>query len=396
MKKLAAAHFVWIQLVILSSAHFTADVFAGLLPVIMPAIQTRFGFSLTAGIVLISILNIVCNFIQVCTGHIRGNNEKPLLLPIGMLLLGCVCFIAILPAHDYSFWFMVPLIAVTAVGVGIMHPESLRAVHSLENIPPSLASSIFLNGGYLGYSMGGWICAMLITALGFYGLLWLLILPAIAFTGIYLTKIRLAVETDNNKPMQVNHKIEQFGFIFIMMMAIPATTAPTLLCALLPQRIHQLGFTLDFGGLTVMFLAGGTVLGTFFWSWIAHKKGELFALITSLLLGVPFLYAYLFMMKNNYALAFLFISGFNSGSAYPLIVTLARYAKGFTLGGRMGFVIGGAWGVASLILWMMAPLAERVGIEPILLATPMFYLLAAVIGFNMVMLKRKNRMLYAS
>jgi hypothetical protein len=45
---------------------------------------------------------------------------------------------------------------------------------------------------------------------------------------------------------------------------------------------------------------------------------------------------------------------------------------------------------------MMAPLAERVGIEPILLATPMFYLLAAVIGFNMVMLKRKNRMLYAS
>jgi hypothetical protein len=204
------------------------------------------------------------------------------------------------------------------------------------------------------------------------------------------------VESDNNKPNQANHKIEQFSFIFIMMMAIPATAAPTLLCALLPQRIHQLGFTLDFGGLTVMFLVGGTVLGTFFWSWIAHKKGELAASIASLLLGIPFLYAYLLLMKNNYALAFLFIGGFNSGSAYPLIVTLARYAKGFSLGGRMGLVIGGAWGAASLILWMTAPVAERFGTGPILLATPMFYLFAAVIGLNMVMLKRKNRMLYAS
>lgn len=387
---------MWIQLIVLSLAHFVADVFAGLLPVIMPAIQIRFGFSMTTGIVLISIMNIVCNFIQICTGHTRGNNEKPLLLPIGLLLLGCVCLIALLPAQSYSFWLMVPLILVSGVGIGIMHPESLRAVHSLENIPPSLASSIFLNGGYLGYSMGGWICAMLITALGFHGLLCLLVLPAIAFAGIYLTKIKLAVENDSNKPMQVNHKIEQFGFMFIMMMAIPATTAPTLLCALLPQRIHQLGLALDFGGLTVMFLACGTVLGTFFWSWVAHKKGELAALIVSLLLGVPFLYAYLVLMKNNYALAFLFMAGFNSGSAYPLIVTLARYAKGLSLGGRMGFVIGGAWGVASLILWIMAPVVEHFGIEPILFATPMFYMFAAVIGLNMVMLKRKNRRLYAS
>ena len=83
------------QLFALSFAHIIIDVFAGLLAVIMPAIQKRFAISMVMGITLVSVLNITCNFVQVATGHLRENKRKPLFLPVGLLLLSFICLIAI-------------------------------------------------------------------------------------------------------------------------------------------------------------------------------------------------------------------------------------------------------------------------------------------------------------
>jgi len=112
---------------------------------------------------------------------------------------------------------------------------------------------------------------------------------------------------------------------------------------------------------------------------MAHKKNELFACSLALPLGVPFLIAYLMLIDHRAAVVLLFITGFCSGSAYPLIVTLARYARGFNLGERMALIVGGAWGIASVILLMIGSVAEKHGIMPVLWTTPGFYLLCGLI-----------------
>ena len=356
------------------------DVFAGLLPVIMPAVQDRFGISMAVGITLISVLNIVCNFIQVGVGHVREDKAKPLLLPLGLLVIGSVCFIAALPEASISAWLSVPLIIITAVGIAFAHPESLRALHSINKIPPAFTSSVFLNAGFLGFASGGFIGAMLISQFGFNGLYLLLVLPVGAVALVFFTKQRLAIEIAGDAAPQNQYNIQQVNFGVVMAMAICATTAPTVLCAMIPQRLSQLGFELTFGGVTVMTFISGNVIGAFLWTALAHRKSELAACSIALPLGVPFLLVYLFMIESQWAIVFLFIAGFCSGSAYPLIVTLARYAKGFNLGRRMALVVGGAWGTASVLLWVLGPVAERIGIMPILWTMPIFYLIGGTIA----------------
>jgi len=375
------------QLGALSAAHCTIDIFAGLLVIIMPAIQQRFSISMVMGITLISVMNITCNSIQLLTGHLREHKSTPLLLPLGFVLVISICFIALLPQSPVSGWLSLPLIIIAASGVGIVHPESLRAIHSINKFPPAITSSIFLGAGHFGYAVGGYIAAVLITMFGFKGLFLLIILAIIPPISIFLSRVRLAIEDNVEDAKYNNFKVERLKFGWIMLMAIPATTVPTVFCAMLPQKLNQLGFELTFGGLAVTVLVSGSIVGSFLWSLVAHRKGELFTLIIALLSGIPFLYAYLAMVESKTAIWLLFFGGLGSGSAYPLIVTLARYAIGFNLGRRMGFVVGGAWGTASLILWALGPVAKVYGIQVVLLITPICYLISAMVG--LIILKKR-------
>ena len=379
-KSIEKNSFEWTQLVCLSAVHFIIDIFAGMLVVIMPAMQARFSISLLTGITLITVLNLTCNFVQVFIGHVRENKTSPLLLPSGLVLLAFICLIPALPRQPVSAWLSIPLIILTATGVAITHPEALRAVHSLKKLRPSTTSLVFLNTGYLGYAVGGYIAALLISVFGFKGLYLLGVLPAIGFAVVYLSRVRLAVEEKEISTDDKMFVVDRVSFLSVLLMAVPATAAPIILCAMLPQQLNRLGFELTFGGFTVLCFMGGSIGGAFFWGWFANKKGELPAIIISLFCGIPFLLAYLFFIHSRGAVWLLFMTGFCSGSSYPFIVTLARYARGFNLGRRMGLAVGGAWGISSLILWALGPLAQSFGIMKVLWLVPFFYLFCAMIG----------------
>ncbi len=96
-KNIEKNSFEWTQLICLSVVHFIIDMFAGMLVVIMPALQVRFSISLLTGITLITVLNLTCNFVQVFVGHVRENKTTPLLLPSGLVLLAFICLIPALP-----------------------------------------------------------------------------------------------------------------------------------------------------------------------------------------------------------------------------------------------------------------------------------------------------------
>jgi hypothetical protein len=77
----------------------------------------------------------------------------------------------------------------------------------------------------------------------------------------------------------------------------------------------------------------------------------------------------------------LFGVGFSSMSAYILTVTLARESRGFNLGRRMALIVGGTWGVATLALMILAPLADWVGTGLVLKLTPAGYILSGLSAF---------------
>ena len=102
----------------------------------------------------------------------------------------------------------------------------------------------------------------------------------------------------------------------------------------------------------------GGAIGAFGWVWLASKKSNLFAANLASFLALPMLIVYLLLIEHDWAKYLLFIGGICGLGGFPLLVSIARHAVGGTLGLRMGFVVGGTWGIAAIVMMLLGPVAE--------------------------------------
>ena len=394
--------FHWLQLSALACAHFLIDMFASMLPAILPAIRTEFSLSLSRGGLVMAAMYITCNAIQPLVGHVRAGKRQPLLLHLGLLLGAAICLLGVLPRGNGAFVLMLLLAVVSGIGIAIVHPEALRAVHRLKRIEAAASTAVFMAGGFLGYASGGVVSAYLVARFGFQGLYPLVFCPLIGIAMVLLLRVRLAVEhsTGNQNRTRTAKRsesgpskcrIDGLPFWLIMVMAMPAAVSTTVLSTLLPTALSELGFELTFGGLSMTLFGLGGAAGSFAWAHIARKKGELKCSIVALFLAIPFLVAYIALMNRGPAMWILFGAGFCTVSAYILMITLSRYAKGLTLGQRMGLIVGGTWALAYVIFMVLLFAAEhfKAGTGALLRLVPWGYLLSGIFGLT-VMLKTRN------
>jgi MFS family permease len=377
------------QLLALAAVHFLIDLFASMLPAILPAIRMEFEFRLSLGVILLGTLTMTSNGIQPLTGHLRAGKRNPMFLHLGLILGAGICLLDAVPRGDGAFAVMILLAVVSGFGIAIVHPEGLRAVHRLRRIRPAVSTAVFMAGGFLGYASGGAVSALLVSRFGLRGLYPLALCPVIGIVLIGWLRVRLAVEPKVQAKDRARTERNQLSFWLILAMAIPAAISTTVLASLLPTVLNELGFDLTFGGFsTTMFGLGGAI-GSFVWADIAHKKGEFKCIVASLFLVIPFLAAYLMLINNKMAIWMLFGAGFFAVSAYILMITLSRQATGLTLGHRMGFMVGGTWAVASVFFMALSPAIEHFGADVILKFSPLGYLCSGAFGL-LVMLKAQS------
>jgi len=377
------------QLLALAGVHFLVDMFASMLPAILPAIRAEFGLSLSLGGLVLAALLMTSNGIQPLIGHMRADKQRPLFLHLGLILAAAICLLGALPRGGNAFAIMIFLAVVGGCGIAIVHPEGLRAVHRLRRIPPPVSTAVFMAGGFLGFASGGAVSAFLVSRFGLKGLYPLALCPLIGIILVIFLRIRLAVERKERNKNEARTEVNQLPFWLIMAMAMPAAVSTTVLANLLPTVLNELGFELTFGGYsTTMFGLGGAV-GSFVWANIARKKSELKCSIAALFLVVPFLVAYLVLIDTRVAIWILFGVGFCAIAAYILMITLSRYATGLSLGQRMGFMVGGTWALANIVFMALLPAAEHFGTNVILKFTPLGYLCSGAFGL-FIMYKAKS------
>jgi FSR family fosmidomycin resistance protein-like MFS transporter len=368
------------QLLVLSAVHFFIDMFAGMLPPLLPAIREEFALSLSLGGLLVIALNMTSNGIQVLTGHTRARKRVPLFLHIGLILGAGICLLGLLPRTGYVFVPLFALALVSGCGVAVVHPEALRAVHHLRRIPSAVSTAVFMAGGFLGYASSGAVSTVLVSRFGLRGLYPLVLCPAVGVLLVIFLRIRLEIEPTlgNANKRLVSDKRLPFWFIFAM--AMPAAVSTIILASLLPTVLNELGFGLTFGGFSATMFGLGGAVGCFVWAALAHKKGELRCSIIALFLTVPFLVIYLIFIDKAAAIWMVFGAGFCSISAYTLMITLARHTSGPNLGRRMGFMVGGTWALANIVFLALLPVIEHLGADFVLKFTPAGFVLSAFCG----------------
>ena len=376
----------WAQLLTLTAVHMLVDIYAGMLPVILPAIQKRFNLSLQSGLNLVFVLYITCNIVQIATGHMRSSKKTPFFLHIGLILAATMCLIPLAPG------FITLIVVISATGIAVTHPEGLRGIHNIKLIQPTMTTAVFMAGGFVGFAGGGYIASYLVKWFGLEGLYYLSILSATGIFLVILFRIRLAVESGTNDEKPIDTSAAPVPFWPLMLIAIPTTSATTVFYTLIPTMLKELKFELTFGGMSTLMLGIGSAIGYILWAPIAHKKGPLATSVILHLVGVPLMYFYLAMIEKPSAPIILFFIGITASAAYPLIVTLARNATGPGLGQRMALIVGGAWGLAAIPLKLLAPVAENpnYGVKFVLALSPIGYVLAAIVGIVLILINRSK------
>ena len=370
----------WVHLIALTAAHFVLDCFPGLMHTVLPAFQRSFHLSVSGGAVLLTVFLISANGIQVLVGHLRAEKDKPLLLYAGLVAVCAIVLFGIVPVDGMTLLWLCLISLVCGAGVGMTHPESLKAIHRLDSISPAVSSSVFMAGGVIGFAFSSWASTHLFERWGFRGLVPFCVAAVIALVVLLAFGVRLAVERDEPTRKAARKQVEPIPFWLIMAIATLAVSSVQVLAWIIPQRVEELGLDLTFGGAAVSMysLAGG--IGGIVMSRFAARHGELRLIRRMLAAGIPFLAAYLFFLPQPWSPILLFVSGFFCFGAYPLMVSAARHSEGLNLGQRMGLIVGGIWLVACVFPMLAGPIAEHFGTLPILFCVPVGFVLSLALA----------------
>ena len=370
----------WVQLLALTAAHFVLDSVPGLMHTVLPAFQESFRLTVASGATLLTAFLVAANGIQVLIGHIRSKEDRPLLLYAGFILICSISLFTIVPADGSPLRWLCLISMVCGAGVGMTHPESLRAVHRLSGISSAVSSAVFMSGGVAGFAFGGWISTHLYEWYGLRSLFPFCIASIVALFLMIFFRVRLAVDKDPQEGEQAQLNESAPSFWLIIAMATLVAGSMTVFAWIVPQHVKQLGIDLTMGGLAVSVLSVSGGVGAVVMSKWAHRIGEFRMVRWMLAAGVPFMTVYLFLVPHRWALSLLFIGGFFCFGVYPILVSIARGCKGTNLGQRMGWVVGGVWLIACGLPMLMGPFAKQFGTTPILFCVPIGFVLSWILS----------------
>lgn len=383
------------QLAALTAVHFMVDMLSGTLPGFLPVLLEKYTLSIGMGTVLLTLCAFSSNTIQLWAGTLRKNATRPRLIQTGVLLGCIICFIGLIPAGPGAMWMLTALVLILGVGVALVHPEGLRAVCAVDGsaIPPSVATSVFMLSGFLGYAAGPLLGGTLVELAGFPGL-FLLLIPAVLLV-LALGALRLRLAKDGagakNAPRLPGGDLLTFREVFLVATLI--NTGCTVMQGLLPTCLNEVhGFSLSFGGLSAMLFGAGAGIGALTTSFLVRRLHVIKCILWEIAAGLPFLIWYLCAAGNSAAVALLFVAGMLVGAGFPQLVVLARTAPdGPALGTRMGLIVGGTWGVAGLLLLGVGFLADRIGLQAAMFVSPAAFLAVIVITLHLLWKHREKR-----
>ncbi|MHC4886842.1 MAG: MFS transporter, partial [Planctomycetota bacterium] len=347
----------WVRLAVLTFLHFPGDFYGGLrMPLVQPTLMEHLGVGFGAVTLILIGSAILVNAVQPLSGWLLPNRGFP------MLLLLCPIFAATMTliGLTQAYWGVGALMAVSALGIGILHPEGMLAAHAASGKRQGLGVAFYLSGGFFGYSLAGWISASWATRWGLTGF-YLLGLPLLIAAGLtLLTGLhRLQGHTESEAPASIRHRIP---FPLVMALTVLIAAAVTLVCYYItPYMVRRFGREAQAaGGMAIFGFGMAGALASYLWGHLSERFMRCHLITGCLLFSIPLLALILFWADSPRTIIVLCtLTGAFAGAIFPLGVVLGRGSAGGSPRLRAGLLIGGAWGMGSLLVMATGVYVDR-------------------------------------
>jgi MFS transporter, FSR family, fosmidomycin resistance protein len=374
---------------LLGLGHFTVDVYANLLPPLLPLFKQTYGLTYAATAGLTSIFAVTSTLIQPIFGFIADRYGKKWIAALGIAWISVLmCMLGIAPGYAS----IVVIVAFAGLGSSMFHPQGSAMVPKVSGDRKGVGVSIFAAGGSIGYAIMPLIAVMIV---GWFGMnsLPLLIGPGLAVSFL-VYKYAPDMEEDCKKS-----NIDLRGMAQSMM----RVKAPLgILVAVVSLRswismgmitFIPLYFALHFEGWTFMghdlsYVAPGITLFLFLISnaiggiiggWASDKFGKKEVLVASFIGSVPFFYL-AFTSPDILVWPFIVIAGGFIYAAFPSTVLMAQELLPRTQGMAGGLILGFANGVGGLLVLLTGIFSDRFGIYNGILSLIFIAVIAAIMS----------------
>ena len=371
----------WTAMSLLFLAHFVVDSQVSFLAPLLPYLREKFEISLATAGILISLQAFCVTASQPLTALITDRFPHFPWLAIG--LIGSSFFIT---AMGWLPLYSAVVISIPLGGflAGLAHPDMGSRAGSLSDEHRTLAVSVYVSGGRLGFSIGPIIALFIVDSLGM-EFLWVYVLINIILVyGIMkgLPKTSAIKNRDSTILMGLGKALFAAGIPLVILLGVTISRSIVTvnLQGLLPTLYVERGIGLWQGGIanSVLLFFGmfGVILGGAFADILGKKKLIITGMLTALIGLVGFL-----MSSPVVALVFLSILGL--GMYMPMGVSMA-YAQEF-LPDHRGFAssltLGVSWGFASFSVIPITNIAESIGLMNAFWFLPLALVLALVLAF---------------
>jgi MFS transporter, FSR family, fosmidomycin resistance protein len=347
------------RLILVSLGHFTIDSYSSFFSPLLPLLVNKLHLNLTLVGTLVACAALSSSFAQPLFGFFADRVQRPWFVAFGPLV-AAVFMSAIGLAPSYGA--LVALLMLGGIGVAAFHPQA--AVIASELTPSrSMAMSVFVTGGTLGFSLGPLFAVSVVSAVGI-DHTWVAMFPGLVMSSLLLAWfVRVAPRARHAGAVPAFSELRPVARpLTLLYFAVVFRSAVSYgFMTFLPLRLHQHGFTVSVGGwLLTAYLALGA-MGGFFGGWLADRWGGRRVVVTSFMLAIPLYFAFLYL-PDVPGLVALVLGSFALQSSLPVNVVLGQELSPRHSSTISSLLMGAAWGVGALLIGPIGALADHYGL----------------------------------
>ncbi len=348
------------RLALLSLGHFTSDAYSSFFSPLLPLLVVKLHLSLTLVGTLVALTSLSSSFAQPLFGFLSDRVNRPWFVALGPLV--AALFMSSIGLAS-SYGALVALLMLGGMGVAAFHPQA--AVLAGEALPRrSLAMSIFVTGGTLGFALGP-MFAVTVVGLAGLGRTWIAALPGLAMAVILLTWFARVPATPRHigrRPALAELRPHARSLIVLYFCVVCRSAVSYGFMTFLPIHLQRHGFSLAAGGqVMTAYLAFGAV-GGFAGGWLAERWGGRPVLIASFIGATPLYLAFLWLPLVPGLVALVAGSCILQGSL-PVNVVLGQELSPRHSSTISSLLMGAAWGLGALLIGPVGAIADARGLE---------------------------------
>jgi FSR family fosmidomycin resistance protein-like MFS transporter len=348
------------RLALLAFAHFTIDAYSSFFPPLLPLLMQRLDLSLTRVGALVALASLASSFSQPLFGLVSDRLRRPWFVAVGPLV-GAVFLASVGSAP--SFGVLLALLMLGGLGVAAFHPQAAVLASHGEG-RRSLAMSLFITGGTLGFALGPLYA---VTVTGWVGLsnAWIAMVPGLLLGAVLFTQTRRlempARSAGGRAPLrELRPVLRPLGLLYAAVVCRSAVSYGFM--TFLPIHLHARGWSVESGGMMVTAYLGLGALGGFLGGWLAEHIGGRRVVVLSFVGATPLFAAFL-VLPGPIGLPCLVAGAFVLQASLPVNVVLGQELSPRHSSTISSLLMGAAWGVGALLISPIGALADHHGLR---------------------------------